>query len=66
MKRYLDPDALDALAPGLREDIGRSVNEMLDYIEGEWGGSNGMIGESANVVERAYAVLKELRVERAT
>ena len=64
MERDLDPGAMDALAPGLREDIGASVNEMLDYIEGEWGGSDGMIGKSADVVDRAYKILDELRIGR--
>lgn len=48
----------------LRERTIATIRELLEYLESEWCGLNGMIGESATVADRAYKVLEDLEAVR--
>jgi hypothetical protein len=44
----------------LRERTIASLRELLGYLESEWMGLNGYIGEAGEVAARAEAIIEEL------
>jgi hypothetical protein len=49
------------MSPELRQECIEVIRVLLDYLESEFEGTRGMIGESANVHKRATALLVELK-----